>query len=130
MQSGSPVQKYVAEPIVMDLDPTREQQTTLFLQNAYTQRYDNAFTYWAYFTETFYQITNIKQASLRINTNTLAVASVRIKMDYATAVHGRDTQTFFSGLAHVGGFAICLYIIGYILVFFVQEKLFKGSFLR
>jgi hypothetical protein len=60
----------------------------------------------------------------------MAIASIRIKLDGNTVYHGRVSDNFFNGLVRVGGFSVCAYFIGMVLVYMINERLFKGSFLR
>lgn len=45
-------------------------------------------------------------------------------------IYGRVADTIFSGLEQIGGFMESLMHIGFLLVFFFQERLFKSSFIR
>jgi hypothetical protein len=48
------VQHFIAEPIVIELDTDEEQQIGIYLQEAKTEFYDNAFRYWQKVADTFY----------------------------------------------------------------------------
>lgn len=56
--------------------------------------------------------------------------SVKVRMDSKQITYGRVADTIFSGMETIGGFYESLSHVGFLLVFFFQERLFKSSFLR
>jgi hypothetical protein len=45
-------------------------------------------------------------------------------------IYGRVADTFFEGLEAIGGFYESLHLIGHMLVFFISQRLFTGSFIN
>jgi len=51
-------------------------------------------------------------------------------LDQKYVIYGRVADNIFGGLEAIGGFYESILHIGFLLVFFFQERLFKSSFLR
>lgn len=58
------------------------------------------------------------------------MATVRVILDKKRVIYGRVADNLFSAMESVGGFHESLMHIGFMLVCFFQERLFKSSFLR
>jgi hypothetical protein len=98
----------------------------LFIQPSKAELLDEIFKYW--------EKTNLKfghvidsvnnDVSYRRTGNTLF--SLRIRLDDKSATYGRVADSIFNGLEATGGFYECLHHIGVLIVFFIQERLFKS----
>lgn len=51
-------------------------------------------------------------------------------MDDKFVVYGRVADSIFNGLEATGGFYECLHHLGFLIVFFIQERMFKSQFIR
>jgi hypothetical protein len=55
---------------------------------------------------------------------------VIVRLDDRTVIYGRVADSIFNGLEAIGGFYECLHHIGVLIVFFIQERLFKSEFIK
>lgn len=100
----------------------------VFVQEATTDIYDYYVQYWQEKTFSLATIPKVQQSM--INSNSNLKAHVRVRLDHKYATFGRVADTVFSALESIGGFMESLMHIGFLLVFFFQERLFKGAFIR
>jgi hypothetical protein len=131
---NSPIQFYIEEPLTLALDPTKQQDANLFIEDASTELLDDIFAYWRLTAEKFFHIQNVKFSSQNLFRGASGrkpiLAQVIVKLDQKLVIYGRLADTVFTGLESIGGFYESVSHIGLLLVFFFQERLFKSSFLR
>lgn len=63
-------------------------------------------------------------------TSSKTLAKVTVRLDDFMITYGRVADSIFSGLEATGGFYECLHHIGVLIVFFIQERLFKSEFIN
>jgi hypothetical protein len=84
--------------------------------------------YWYLIVQDYYQVEPIQTSLVRRSGNEWA--SIDVKLGDKIVIYGRVADTIFSGLESIGGFFHSVTNIGFVLVFFFQERLFKSSFIR
>lgn len=65
-----------------------------------------------------------------MNTRAGISATIRLNLDKRSVKYGRLADNLISGLESIGGFIESMMHIGFLLVIFFQERLFKSSFMR
>ncbi|TNV85024.1 hypothetical protein FGO68_gene16794 [Halteria grandinella] len=124
-------QEYLAKPITIGLDPNSEQQASLYIQSAETQLFDHVFFYFQQIQENAYMVDEFPRYERAVISQAKGiVAQLNLRLDQKYAIYGRVADNLISGLESIGGFYESMMHIGFLLVFFFQERLFKSSFLK
>lgn len=92
---------------------------------------DNYFAYWIESDKEFMQVGSVTSHQIiKSNNASSSIAEVIVRIDQRSVKYQRTTDTVVSGLEAIGGFQESIMHIGFMMVFFFQERLFKGSFLK
>ncbi|TNV74197.1 hypothetical protein FGO68_gene741 [Halteria grandinella] len=126
----TPIKFFFEEPLIIGtLQKSSTEFADIFYQKAKTEQYDQYFEYWKQDSTTFARATHVSRNQMPSQGSKIR-AQVRLKLDQKMVIYGRVADTIFSGLEQIGGFMESLMHIGFLLVFFFQERLFKSSFIR
>lgn len=99
------------------------------IQPSKAELIDQIFKYWEKTYLKFSQVSdNIRTISYKRHNN--VIAKVIVRLDDRTVIYGRVADSIFNGLEAIGGFYECMHHIGVLIVFFIQERLFKSEFIK
>ena len=99
------------------------------IQPSKAELIDQIFKYWEKTYLKFSQVSdNIRTISYKRYNN--VIAKVIVRLDDRTVIYGRVADSIFNGLEAIGGFYECMHHIGVLIVFFIQERLFKSEFIK
>ncbi|TNV84725.1 hypothetical protein FGO68_gene11045 [Halteria grandinella] len=125
-----PVQYFIDDPINVYFESDRINSQDIVISSVSTEFQDNIFAYWEQQKFSFFKVSSAPNSSRKKSTSDIQIVQVKIRMDQKRVIYGRVADTLFNGLEEIGGFYESIRHIGFLLVFFFQERLFKSSFLR
>ncbi|CDW73325.1 UNKNOWN [Stylonychia lemnae] len=126
------VQHYIDDSNSITLQKNKKKDINVKVKFAYSQRYDNFFSFWEYYTDYFFKIDEIKheESVLNSSTDVQTMAQINIKLDRKTLKYVRQVESIFDVLESIGGFKESIFSIIFIMLIFFQERMFKGSFIK
>ncbi|TNV85152.1 hypothetical protein FGO68_gene10495 [Halteria grandinella] len=127
-----PIVRHLEEPIQMNLKSNGIITTEMLYMEATTELYDQYLSYWQKDNHRFMLVSRVEKDNIPIagDAQTAVRAHIKIRMDQKKIIYGRVAQTVVSSLESIGGFQESLMHIGLFFVFFVQERMFKSSFIK
>lgn len=93
---NTPIRQYIDDPIIVQLSPDYESETTIEISPGKTELIDDFFKYWEKISYKFAHVHNVIEKRLQhYPSNDNIVASVKIALDRKMFVYGRVADTVF-----------------------------------
>ncbi|CDW88989.1 UNKNOWN [Stylonychia lemnae] len=129
---GAELQYYIDDQHEIFIEMDRNQVDELRVKQAFSQQWDNVFTFWDYSYLFFFQLDGIFNknypSSIVLDQNN--VAAISIHLERKSIKYVRLVENVFDVLESIGGFKESIHSIILIMIIFFQERLFKGSFIK